>query len=94
MILVDSDVLIWYMRGNEKARRAIDRRTGFAISVVTGLNFVIHVVQHFWMPQTPHPPKRFASSRAPICRSSIRVRNSEAKSLTRFRKSTRFSAVK
>ncbi len=40
MILVDSDVLIWYMRGNEKARRAIDRRPGFAISVVTYMELV------------------------------------------------------
>jgi len=34
-MLVDTDVLVWYMRGNEKARRVINSFNGFSISVVT-----------------------------------------------------------
>ena len=40
MTLVDTDVLIWYMRGNEKARRVIDGRPGFSFSVVTYMELV------------------------------------------------------
>ena len=32
MVLVDTDVLIWYMRGNEKARKVIDKIGPFYIS--------------------------------------------------------------
>ena len=39
-MLIDSDVLIWYMRGNEKARCAIDQNPGFALSVVTYMELV------------------------------------------------------
>ena len=39
-MLVDTDVLIWYMRGNEKARRAIRNFDGFSISVVTYIELV------------------------------------------------------
>ena len=39
-MLVDTDVLIWYMRGNEKARRAIRNLDGFSISVVTYIELV------------------------------------------------------
>ena len=42
----------------------------------------------------PRPPSIFASSRTPICRSSIRARNTLARSFTSSRKSTRPSAVK
>ena len=45
-------------------------------------------------PQTPKPPIVLVSSRTPICRSSIRVRKTEAKSFTRSRKSILPSAVK
>jgi predicted nucleic acid-binding protein len=39
-MLVDTDVLIWYMRGNEKAKRAIKNLKGFSISVVTYIELV------------------------------------------------------
>ena len=34
-MLIDTDILIWYMRGNEKARSLIEAQEGFYISVVT-----------------------------------------------------------
>lgn len=34
-MLVDTDVLIWYMRGNLKARKIIERLDGFMVSAVT-----------------------------------------------------------
>jgi len=34
LLLVDTDVLIWYMRGNLKAKKAIDRLGAFYISSV------------------------------------------------------------
>ena len=34
-MIVDSDVLIWYMRGHARAKRVIDDLSGFAISAVT-----------------------------------------------------------
>lgn len=40
MILVDTDVLIWYMRGNEHAYDAIESLSGFSISVVTYMELV------------------------------------------------------
>jgi len=39
-MLVDTDVLIWYMRGNEKAKRIIKKFDGFSISVVTYIELV------------------------------------------------------
>ena len=39
-MLVDTDVLVWYMRGNEKARKAIHRLPSFSISVVTYIELV------------------------------------------------------
>ena len=39
-MLVDTDVLIWYMRGHEKARRVIERHRGFCMSVVTYMELV------------------------------------------------------
>ncbi len=39
-MLVDTDVLIWYMRGNEKALRAIEGLDGFSMSVVTYIEIV------------------------------------------------------
>ncbi len=35
MIIVDTDVLIWYMRGNEIARRTITGQSHIKISVIT-----------------------------------------------------------
>ncbi len=40
MVLVDTDVLIWYLRGNERAYKAIDKLDGFSISVVTYMELV------------------------------------------------------
>ena len=34
MVLVDTDVLIWYMRGDQKAKRVIDKPGAFYISSV------------------------------------------------------------
>ena len=40
MMLVDTDVLIWYMRGNEKAYKTIEGLNNFHISVVTYIELV------------------------------------------------------
>ena len=40
MVLVDTDVLIWYLRGNKKAYKAIENLEGFSISVVTYMELV------------------------------------------------------
>jgi predicted nucleic acid-binding protein len=40
MVLMDTDVLIWYMRGNEKAYDAIETSNSFSISVVTYMELV------------------------------------------------------
>jgi predicted nucleic acid-binding protein len=39
-MLVDTDVLVWYLRGNEKARRTIKDLKSFSISVVTYMELV------------------------------------------------------
>jgi predicted nucleic acid-binding protein len=39
-MLVDTDVLIWYLKGNDKARTAIDKAHPFSISVVTYMEIV------------------------------------------------------
>ena len=39
-MLVDTDVLIWYMRGNEKAFKTIEGLNNFYISVVTYIELV------------------------------------------------------
>jgi len=39
-MLIDTDVIIWYLRGNEKARDVIDNNPGFLISVVTYMELV------------------------------------------------------
>ena len=40
MLMIDSDVLIWYMRGNPKAYNVIDDQYGFFISVVSYMELV------------------------------------------------------
>ncbi len=40
MVLVDTDVLIWYLRGNERAYQTIEALNGFSISVVTYMELV------------------------------------------------------
>lgn len=39
-MLVDTDVLIWYLKGNDKARQEIEGLPGFFISVVTCIELV------------------------------------------------------
>ena len=39
-MVIDTDVLVWYMRGNEKAFRLIENRDNFFISVVTYMELV------------------------------------------------------
>ncbi len=39
-MLIDTDVIIWYMRGDENARRALDRDDGFALSVISYMELV------------------------------------------------------
>ena len=40
MVLVDTDVLIWYLRGNEKAYNIIEDLESFSISVITYMELV------------------------------------------------------
>ena len=40
MLLIDTDILIWYMKGNEKAYRLIENNKNFQISVVTYIEIV------------------------------------------------------
>jgi len=40
VIIVDTDVLIWYLRGNEKALNVIQDLEGFSISVITYMELV------------------------------------------------------
>ena len=65
-----------------------------AILVETGWNSSRNWLQQKGRPQMPMPPSILASSRTPIWRSSMRLRNTEARSLTSSRKSTRPSEVK
>ena len=39
-MIIDTDVLIWYMRGNENARTVIDNTDRFSISVITYMELV------------------------------------------------------
>ena len=39
-MIVDTDVLIWYMRGNENAYQLIEKLTEFNVSVVTYMELV------------------------------------------------------
>ncbi len=40
MVLIDTDVLIWYMRGNRKAYDTIENLNGFPISVITYMELI------------------------------------------------------
>lgn len=40
MVLIDTDVLIWYMRGNQKAYDTIEELSDFSISVITYMELV------------------------------------------------------
>ena len=39
-MLVDTDIIIWYMRGNQKAYEILNKNRGFKISVVTYMELV------------------------------------------------------
>jgi predicted nucleic acid-binding protein len=39
-MVIDTDVLIWYMKGNDKAHRAIENSKNFFVSVVTYMELV------------------------------------------------------
>jgi predicted nucleic acid-binding protein len=39
-MLIDTDVIIWYMRGNQKAFDILNKNNGFKISVVTYMELV------------------------------------------------------
>ena len=39
-MIIDTDVLIWYMRGNERAYQLIEKLTEFNISVITYMELV------------------------------------------------------
>lgn len=39
-MIIDTDVLIWYMKGNEKAYKVVENSTNFSISVVTYMELV------------------------------------------------------
>ena len=39
-MLIDTDVLVWYMRGNEKAKHLIRNTNGFSVSVITYIELV------------------------------------------------------
>ena len=39
-MLIDIDLIIWYMRGNIKASRIINKQNGFSVSVVTYIELV------------------------------------------------------
>ncbi len=40
MVLIDTDVLIWYMRGNRKAYDTIENLNVFSISVITYMELI------------------------------------------------------
>jgi predicted nucleic acid-binding protein len=40
VLLIDTDVLVWYMRGNERASSRIDKHEPFSISAVTYMELV------------------------------------------------------
>lgn len=40
LMLVDTDVLIWYFRGNPEARAVLDEQAGFQLSAVTYMELV------------------------------------------------------
>lgn len=39
-MIIDTDVLIWYMRGNDKAYRVIEEARGFSLSVISYMELV------------------------------------------------------
>lgn len=39
-MIIDTDILIWFLRGNEKARQAVLDNSGFSISAVTYMELV------------------------------------------------------
>src|SRR5699024_4685410 len=71
-----------------------DKFWSFAILIDTGSKSPKKVEQQSIRPQGPIPPSNFASSRTPICRSSILVLKRAARSFTNWLKSIQQSALK
>lgn len=73
MRLVDTDVLIWNLRGNVRAADRPDAMPGFLVSAVTYMALVQGVCEQLKdltpLPLTPLPPVDQAlSGSAPVCR--------------------------
>lgn len=39
-MIIDTDVLIWYLRGNEKSKEVVEKNIPFSISVVTFMELI------------------------------------------------------
>lgn len=39
-MIIDTDVLIWYLRGNEKSKKVVEDNVPFAISVITYIELI------------------------------------------------------
>ena len=39
-MIIDTDVLIWYLRGNEKAKKAVENAIPFSMSAVTSMELI------------------------------------------------------
>jgi len=39
-LIIDTDVLIWYLRGNEKSKKVVEKNIPFSISVVTFMELI------------------------------------------------------
>jgi predicted nucleic acid-binding protein len=54
-VIIDTDVLVWYLRGNEKAKKAISMNTPFNISVINYMELLrgirnkneLHILQKY-----------------------------------------------
>jgi len=39
-LIIDTDVLIWYLRGNEKAKKVVEANIPFSVSAVTYIELI------------------------------------------------------
>lgn len=53
-MMVDTDVLVWHLRGNEKARHAINALPGFTISAVTYMELAQGIRNRLELNQLKH----------------------------------------
>jgi predicted nucleic acid-binding protein len=66
-MIIDTDVLIWYMRGNPKAYRVIQKqRHGFSLSVVTYMELVQGVRNKRELDELQKALKRWNATILPI----------------------------